>query len=77
MPVMKKALSIILIAIMLFCIVPTTVFAATEIKIVTVKDILEPLDGFKPVLSGTPGEASKYTVKKVEWTEYDDGSINK
>lgn len=70
---MKKALSIILIAIMLFCIVPTTVFAATEIKIVTVKDILEPLDGFKPDLSGTPGEASKYTVKKVEWTEYDDG----
>lgn len=70
---MKKTLSIILIAIMLFCIVPTTAFAATEIKIVTVKDIIEPIDGFKPDLSGTPGEASKYTVKKVEWTEYDDG----
>ena len=69
---MKKILSIILIAIMLFSIVPTTAFAATEINIVTVKDILEPLDGFKPDLSGTPGHSSKYSVKKVEWTEYDD-----
>ena len=68
---MKKVLSVLLIAVMLLCMVPATAFAATTISVVAVKDILEPLDGSKPDTTGTPGHADKYSIKKIDWTEYD------
>ena len=68
---MKKALSFLLVTVMLLCMIPTTAFAASEINIVTVGEILDPLDGFKPDLSGSPGHPAKYSVKKIDWSEYD------
>ena len=68
---MKKALSFLLVSVMLLCMIPTTAFAASEINIVTVGEILVPLDGFKPDLSGSPGHPAKYSVKKIDWSEYD------
>ena len=72
---MKKALCILLTALMILCILPTTVFAAKEnfttINIVTVEDILEPIDGYKLDFSATPGHATKYSITKINWSEYD------
>lgn len=70
---MKKCLSVLLVVLLLACMLPTTVFAVKdqEITIVSVKDILDPLDGQKPDLSGTAAHSTKYTVKKISWSEYD------
>ena len=72
---MKRTLSILAVAIMLLCMVTPTVFAAKEnfttINIVTVEDILEPIDGYKLDFSATPGQATKYSITKISWSEYD------
>ena len=60
---------------MLLCMVTPTVFAAKEkfttINVVTVEDILEPLDGYKLDFSAIPGHATKYSITKINWSEYD------
>ena len=72
---MKRTLSILAVTIMLLCMVTPTVFAAKEnfttINVVTVEDILEPLDGYKLDFSATPGHATKYSITKINWSEYD------
>lgn len=73
---MKKCLSMMLAAIMLLCLIPTTtVFAAKEmflsISSVKVSGVTTPVVGEKPSLNAVSEETGKYTVAKVFWAEYD------
>lgn len=70
---MKKCISMVLAAIMLLYLIPTTVFAST-IMMVDVENIDLPVAGAKPDLSAQLGSLSGVMkITLVEWSEYDEG----
>lgn len=69
---MKKALSILLVVIILLCMLPTTVFASEQI-IVSVVGIALPVPGQKPDFTAEfPNTYDNLKIYEVTWTEYDE-----
>ena len=66
---MKKLLSVLLVAMLIVGMIPTSVFAASEIIAIGVDDILEPIDGSKLDFSGVPAHSNKYSITKIFGSE--------
>ena len=71
---MKKLLSMLLVAIMLLCLMPTTSVFAASVTMVDAVNIELPVAEEKPDFSADlPNWSDAHKITGVEWVEYDEG----
>ena len=69
---MKKTVAVLLGILLTLCLIPVRSQGAAlqPISFVTVRDIIEPRDGYPVDLHATAAETNKYSIQSIRWEEY-------